>query len=423
MIYNQNTLKLISNSSSLFKESFIPNLTDRQKTILKIALCALSFAVVYCLSIIARRWSLKPAEVAANPRVKDTQTEAKVAKAEAEAAQAKSEAAQANAEAAKAKAEATQANAEAAKAKAYIAKIETDVLHKIEAVKTEIEAIHKDKVAQAETEVTKAKAEARTEAMKAKEAEIAKDRAKAKVVKAKAAQAKAEAEAEAFKKVAANPIKDSKFHQKYGIKIINAKDFPNHKEAIKQVDDILKEFDGDFFSPTKLSKEYEGDKTYQTLLAVKDDKIIGCLTGQIEKNNIYELEYIEATRFKIYRFAVHKDWRFAHFRPPLEQVGTRLMLEAMKKTKELGIKYFSYAHSLDLGPEYKDFCERETTFYKNLNTFVDDCKCNVKVFKKIGYYRNDEGTDETNHVSYDVELFEYEKAINSLDQLIPPFEK
>lgn len=179
-IYNQNRINNFSNLNiSLFKNRFIPTLTNEKQKIFAIALCAIGFLVFCILSFKPKSWS---SDKKANKENTNTDIQA-IAKVLAEAQAIK---AQAQAEAEKIKTDAkTQADAEAVK-------IKTDAKAQANA---EAEKIKTDAKAQADVEALKIKTDAKAQAIA--ESEKIKTDAKAQA-KIEAAQEIAEVEKYAF---------------------------------------------------------------------------------------------------------------------------------------------------------------------------------------------------------------------------------
>lgn len=225
----------------------------------------------------------------------------------------------------------------------------------------------------------------------------------------------AEAESDSVKTALAESENVSKLNKKYTVRLINAADYPNQEEAIREVANIASQT-GLTGSERYLSKEYQGEKNYHTLLAVKDNKIVGFLSGEIQNDvNIRELKNTKADRFYVHRVAVNNDFRSEANNRSQEKVGTRLILQAMEKTKELGKAFLSLEY--DPGTvrdkyyrgDYRKGCERRVSFYENFEK-----KFNIPAFYADDVFCGEEFDDvEVNrHLTYDVQHFEYENALN-----------
>ncbi len=91
--------------------------------------------------------------------------------------------------------------------------------------------------------------------------------------------------------------------------------------------------------------ELRTGREFQTLLAIKNDKIVGFLSGKLKKEvGREEFDFNKVNCFEIENFGVQNDLL------DKKQILIEIMLEAMKKTKQIGYAFFSF--SLNLTDDY-----------------------------------------------------------------------
>lgn len=200
----------------------------------------------------------------------------------------------------------------------------------------------------------------------------------------------------------------SKSSKKSRLKIINAADYLDQDRALEKVAKINKN-SGMYDIVERLKKEYKGEKQYQTLLAIKNRKIIGYLSGEIQKSVNIEEANIIADRFYVHHFWVHKDWNC--FPSKKYKIETKLMLAAVEKAKTLGIDLLSFRYHIKTDDIWGtktlwEIPQKTEVFYTDLDLLLS--KCQVTFFEKI--LKDDDDIYDTNiykHKTYGVKNFQY----------------
>lgn len=250
--------------------------------------------------------------------------------------------------------------------------------------KTDIE-IAKDKFDSAKAEKDNAEAEvAKTKADIANaELKLKNNLAHAQAMKIKFMMESAQFDALADRDVIAQ------LNNKYDIKIIEATDYHDPQEAIKQAQ--LLNFKGESY----LTEQYNGNKLVHNFLAVKSDNtIVGFYSG---------FEGVEDA-FCSKDYCVIKEFRKDKKHFSKEKIEIRFHLQAMEKAKKLGCKFFNFFlknHPLD---QYEDYSSK-VEFFQSLQNY------NEEIVENKEYPHNG---DYHAYIYYDIENFQYRKALETL---------
>lgn len=200
---------------------------------------------------------------------------------------------------------------------------------------------------------------------------------------------------------------------KHALKIMSANDFAKHysneRDVRREVANLNKN-SGVYDIDDRLKKELKGENKCQTLLAIKDQKIVGFLMGEIQKSVKIEEAGITADRFYVYHFKVHQN--FSNEKNPKEKIETKLFFEAMRKTKDFAIMHFSYKYF------YKEFDENgyghltsQSPFFTQLAKLLlernaIDCGSRIETKENESCYWDGSEKENWMHQTYYVENFE-----------------
>lgn len=188
----------------------------------------------------------------------------------------------------------------------------------------------------------------------------------------------------------------SELRSKFSVKIIKSPKFPDKEKAVLEVRKIGDE--GDLRDPEKyLLKGMRGGTEYLTYFAIKNDTIVGYLSGQIQANCFF-----------VHRLAVQKDFRRNKSHLLNEKVGTRLMLRALKKTKKLGLDILCLQFDAGGGEILEvdeEKCRTRINFYQHFErydikfSFIDESNEDDVIIRTMTYY---------------VKEFQYDKVLKML---------
>ncbi len=335
-ISNQSQLKSFSNyAPSLLNDSIISTLTAQQKKVIAIATFVIGLVGVCLASLIhyKRMRSKKFAEKIQKMEDSFAQSKANIEKCEKES-----------------KAQDEKYNLAMAKFESEAAEIISKLrLQK----KIEVEKDNEDPaiaVAKLESEIVEINIDV------AKETEVEKDKAEA-------------------SKDKGNLGNDSKLNEKYKIKIINATEYPDLQEAIKQIR----------VKKLNINCQYLDKNDF---LAIKKDDhtVVGLLKGQADPD-LFCVGNVSNSLF------INHD-----FKNSQEKLEKRLILQAMEKAKQIGIKTFQL-----LVPNFNN-----ENFRQQIDLFDEGFK---KLHVEVSSYEEDGDM----WIDYDLTNFQLEAALTALD--------
>lgn len=196
----------------------------------------------------------------------------------------------------------------------------------------------------------------------------------------------------------------SKINAKYVVQIVDAKKYPDKDEAIKSIERISSE---SLLSISLNDSEWEKK---QIFLAVDNEKkIVGFLLGELRESDFYvERLVVEQSQEILKNFS-------------REKIGTRLMFQAMQKTKEIGKKLlyleydplssYSYMRKEEDQKKYIKECERRNAFYLRFEEFDVDIS-----YKDLKFWDSDPryGYDLTRMTYFNIERFNLDKSLEIL---------
>lgn len=189
-------------------------------------------------------------------------------------------------------------------------------------------------------------------------------------------------------------------HNHYTTIIKDLSTYPDKDKAIKQILKLKEKY----FTSFGPDNSYLLDKEHQTFIAVdNENNIVGFLFGKLREDDFY-----------VELLVVDEKFNSKKGEPSKERIGTRLMFQAMQKTKEFGkkklfLEYYSkspYSKYDKLYQNDYDDCERRKAFYQRF-----------KKFEGITY--DDIGGMDGNAVfiqaTFGIEHFDLEKSIEKLN--------
>lgn len=190
-----------------------------------------------------------------------------------------------------------------------------------------------------------------------------------------------------------------KLAQKNELFIISAQEHPYPKKLIKEVTKLNMN-SGFYGFIDKLEKELKGDQNYQTFLAIKDQKIVGFFNGEIQKSAEIEETGIKADRFYLHHYRIHPD--FCTDKNQKEKIEAKLMLDFIKKIKDLTLPFFSYKYCHHIVDDYGNGkLTPEHKFYMNFEALLS--KCTGIYYERLKKCEEEGEVEFWKHKSYDIQ--------------------
>lgn len=182
------------------------------------------------------------------------------------------------------------------------------------------------------------------------------------------------------------------------VTVVDANDFPTgQRNLFARIRNTFR------FNCEEVIKQLQEANNY-SLIALESGEMVGLILGNKETSAMIDEPQTTVTGY-ILNDIYCKPFLIAKS----DDIKLIMLLEAMKKTKEMGMKYFSF--EFESGSKYSgEFSpKKENKYFRVLENIVK--KCNVIILKAtVEIRRSSIISDIFEHVSYDVRNFEYEKA-------------